>query len=82
MEDLVDIQTEVQRRSIEDLYTDQGSDVGMEKHVGRYEEHVGKGQRMEKAYGGGMVTKGDMWDNIVTMKGHRYAMESELTKRR
>ena len=48
----------------------------------RYEVHVGKGQRMEKAYGGGMVTKGDMWDNVVTMKGRRYAMESELAKRR
>ena len=52
----------------------------MEKHVERYEVHVGKGRRMEKAYGGGMVTKGDMWDNVVSMKGHRYAMESELTK--
>ena len=47
----------------------------------RYEVHVGKGQRMEKAYGEGMVAKGDMWDNVVMMKGHRYAMESELTKR-
>ena len=37
---------------------------------------------MEKAYGGGMVTKGDMWDNVVAMKGRRYTMESELTKRR
>ena len=50
--------------------------------MGRYEEHVGKGRRMEKAYGGGMVTKGDMRDNVVMMKGRRYAMESELTKRR
>ena len=32
---------------------------------------------MEKAYGGGMVVKEDMWDNIVPMKGHKYAMESE-----
>ena len=48
----------------------------------RYKVHVGKGRRMEKAYGEGMVMKGDMWDNIVTMKGRRYAMESELTKRR
>ena len=54
----------------------------MEKHVERYEVHVGKGRRMEKTYGGGMVTKGDMWDNVVTMKGCRYTMESELTKRR
>ena len=54
----------------------------MEKHVGRYKVHVDKGQRMEKAYGGGMMTKGDMWDNVVTMKGRRYTMESELTKRR
>ena len=53
----------------------------MEKHVERYEVHVGKGRRMEKAYGGGMVAKGDMWVNVVTMKGRRYAMESELTKR-
>ena len=37
---------------------------------------------MEKAYGGGMVAKEDMWDNIVTMKGRKYTMESELTKRR
>ena len=37
---------------------------------------------MEKAYGGGMVAKEDMWDNVVTMKGHKYTMESELTKRR
>jgi hypothetical protein len=62
--------------------SDRGSDVGMEEHMERYEVHVGKGRRMEKAYGGGMVTKGDMWDNVVTMKGRRYAMESELTKRR
>ena len=48
----------------------------------RYKVHVDKGQRVEKAYGGGMVTKGDMWDNVVTMKGRRYTMESELTKRR
>ena len=34
---------------------------------------------MEKAYGGGMVAKEDMWDNIVTMKGCEYTMESELT---
>ena len=54
----------------------------MEKHVGRYKEHVAKGRRMEKAYGGGMVAKGGMWDNVVTMKGRRYAMESKLTKRR
>ena len=54
----------------------------MEKHVERYEVHVGKGRRIEKPYGGGMVMKGDMWDNVVTMKGRRYAMESELTKRR
>ena len=52
----------------------------MEKHVGRY--NVGKGRGMERAYGGGMVTKGDMYDNVVTMKGRRYTMESELTKRR
>ena len=26
----------------------------------RYEVHVGKGWRMEKAYGGGMVAKGDV----------------------
>ena len=44
----------------------------------RYEVHVGKGQRMKKAYGGGMVVKGDMWDNVVMMKGRRYTMESEL----
>ena len=50
--------------------------------MGRYKVHVGKGQRMEKAYEGGMVTKGDMWDNVVMMKGRRYTMESELTKRR
>ena len=50
--------------------------------MGRYEVHVVKGRRMEKAYGGGMVTKGDMWDNVVMMKGRRYAMESELTKRK
>ena len=62
--------------------SDRGLDIGMEKHVERYEEHVGKGRRMEKAYGGGMVMKGDMWDNVVMMKGRRYAMESELTKRR
>ena len=48
----------------------------------RYKVHVGKGRRMEKAYGGEMVAEEDMWDNIVTMKGCRYAMESELTKRR
>ena len=54
----------------------------MEKHAGRYEEHVGKGRRMEKAYGGGRVAKGGMWDNVVMMKGRRYTMESELTKRR
>ena len=50
----------------------------MEKHVGRYKEHVGRGQRMEKAYEGGMVAKGGMWGNVVTMKGRRYTMESEL----
>ena len=54
----------------------------MEEHMERYKVHVGKGRRMEKAYGGGMVTKGDTWDNVVMMKGHRYAMESKLTKRR
>ena len=48
----------------------------------RYEVHVDKGRRMEKAYGGGMVAKGDMWVNVVTMKGRRYVMKSELTKRR
>ena len=48
----------------------------------RYKVHVGKGQRMKKAYGGGMVAKGDMWDNVVTMKGCRYAIESKQTKRR
>ena len=54
----------------------------MEKHVGRYKVHVGKGRRMEKAYGGGMVVKRGMWDNVVMMKGRRYTMESELTKKR
>ena len=29
-----------------------------------------------------MVAKGDMWDNVVMMKGCRYKMESDLTKRR
>ena len=29
-----------------------------------------------------MVAKEDMWDDIVTMKGCKYTMESELTKRR
>ena len=48
----------------------------------RYEVHVGKGRRMEKAYGGEMVAKGDMWDNVVTMKGRKCTMERELTKRR
>ena len=28
------------------------------------------------------VAKEDMWDNIVMMKGHKYTMEGELTKRR
>ena len=37
---------------------------------------------MEKAYGGGMVAKEDMWNNVVTMKGRKCTMESELTKRR
>ena len=37
---------------------------------------------MEKAYGGGMVAKEDMWDNVVMMKGREYTMESKLTKRR
>ena len=37
---------------------------------------------MEKAYGGGMVEKEDMWDNVVMIKDHKYTMESELTKRR
>ena len=37
---------------------------------------------MVKAYGEGMVAKEDMQNNIVTMKGRKYAMESELTKRR
>ena len=37
---------------------------------------------MKKAYGGGMVAKEDMWDNVVTIKGRKYTMESELTKRR
>ena len=57
-----------------------GSGVGCKygEACGKYEEHVGKGRRMEKAYGGGMVAKGDMWGNVVTMKGHRYTMESEL----
>ena len=32
---------------------------------------------MEKAYGGEMVAKEDMQNNVVTMKGHKYAMESE-----
>ena len=48
----------------------------------RYKVHVGKGRRMEKVYGGGMVAKRDMWDNIVTMKGCKCTMERELTKRR
>ena len=26
-----------------------------------------------------MVAKGDMWDNVVTMKGHKFTRESELT---
>ena len=29
-----------------------------------------------------MVVKEDMWDNVVTMKGCKCTMESELTKRR
>ena len=29
-----------------------------------------------------MVAKGDMWDNIVMIKGRKYTMESKLTKRR
>ena len=33
---------------------------------------------MEKTYGEGMVAKEDMWNNVVTMKGCKYAMESEL----
>ena len=37
---------------------------------------------MEKAYVAGMVAKEDMWDNVVMMKGCKYTMESELTKRR
>ena len=37
---------------------------------------------MEKTYGGGMVAKEDMWDNVVMMKGRKCTMESELTKRR
>ena len=32
---------------------------------------------MEKTYGGGMVVKEDMWDNVVTMKGCKCTMESE-----
>ena len=48
----------------------------------RYKVHVGKGRRMKKAYGGGMVAKRDMWDNVVMMKGHKCTVESELTKRR
>ena len=34
-------------------------------------------QGMEKAYGGGIVGKEDMWDNVVPMKGCKYTMESE-----
>ena len=37
---------------------------------------------MKKAYGGGMVAKRDMWDNVVMMKGRKCTVESELTKRR
>ena len=29
-----------------------------------------------------MVAKEDVWDNVVIMKGHKYTIESELTKRR
>ena len=51
-----------------------GNECGPDRRIGHGYD--------KKAYGGGMVMKGDMWDNIVTMKGRRYAMESELTKRR
>ena len=44
---------------------------------GKVQSACGQRQGMEKAYGGGMVVKEDMWDNIVPMKGHKYAMESE-----
>ena len=49
---------------------------------GQVQSACGWRRRMEKAYGGGMVAKEDMWDNVVTIKGHKYTMESELTKRR
>ena len=49
---------------------------------GKVRSACGWRRRMEKAYGGGMVAKGDMWDNIVTIKGCKYTIESELTKRR
>ena len=47
----------------------------------RYEVHVDRDGEWRRI-GGGMVAKEDMWDNVVTMKGRKYTMESELTKRR
>ena len=61
-----------------------GSGIGC-KYGGAYgkaRSTCGWRWRMEKAYGGGMVAKEDMWGNVVIMKGCKYTMESELTKRR
>ena len=83
--DLVDIQTEVQRWSTGDLYTKMirlGIRCKYGGACGKIRSACGWRWRMEKAYGGGMVAKEDMWDNVVMMKGRKYTMESELTKRR
>ena len=84
MGDFVDIQT-VQRQSTWDLYTKTiRSGVGCKYGgaCGKVQSACGWRWRMEKAYGGGMVAKEGMWDDVVTMNDHKYTMESELTNRK
>ena len=68
MGDFVDIQTEVQRWSIEDLYTTMIRSrirCSMKEHMERYKVHVDIDGGMEKACGGEMMAKEAMW-NIIT----------------